>query len=91
MQNTPIIPSITHHTVGTHMQVHTQTHIHALWYAKPSHTHLHPLYREPYVCVWSYSRILYVRIYNQTYPLLRASSLSCCDNITQMQAEKGKK
>lgn len=32
-----------------------------------------------------------MQTYNLTYPLLRASSYSCCGNITQMQAEKGKK
>lgn len=31
---------------------------------------------------------LYVWICNQISPLLRASSMSCCGNITQMHVEK---
>lgn len=42
-----IIPSISHHTVGTHMQTHIYAHSGMLKH----HIHLHPLYREPYVCV----------------------------------------
>lgn len=30
---------------------HTNSHAHTVPYARPSHTHLHPLYREPYVRV----------------------------------------
>lgn len=86
-------PSAVTQRVHICMFAHTNPQARTVYDMLNHHTHLHPLYREPYVCacVWSYSSILYVWIYNQTCPLLRASSLSCCGNITQMQAEKEKK
>lgn len=53
-----------------------------------SHTPPPTVWRTICACVWSYSLILYGRICNQTSPLLRASSLSCLSNLTQMQAEE---
>lgn len=85
-----IIPPISRHTVDTHMLVHTQTHMHAqsrmLGHLTHTSTHCIENHMCVCVCVWSCGLVLYVWMCNQTSPLLRASSLSCRGNVTQMQA-----
>lgn len=85
---TPIIPPISRHTVDTHMLVHTQTHMHAQprMLIHLTHTSTHCIENHMCVCVWSCGLVLYVWMCNQTSPLLRASSLSCRGNVTQMHA-----
>lgn len=70
------------------MFTHKLTYAHSRVCEAISHTPPPTVWRTICACVWSYSLILYGRICNQTSPLLRASSLSCLSNLTQMQAEK---
>lgn len=53
-----------------------------------THTSTHCMENHMCVCVRSYGLVLCVWIWEQTSPVLRASSLSCCGNVTQMQAGK---